>query len=151
MKTKSALKRQIFHLAEQDREALIFIREELQLPSDALAVRTGIRELNRRLKETQMGDMTKKPIITKGIKKCPKCGADLGSIVEIEQEGILIQVLQAGNQFFLDERAMCSVCLQPVYWNVNIKNMDKLVEMNLGQVIESPSVDEGEESNVEND
>jgi hypothetical protein len=48
---KSTLKRHLFNLAEEDREALAFIRKELELSSDALTVRIALRELARRLKE----------------------------------------------------------------------------------------------------
>jgi hypothetical protein len=129
VKIRSALKRQLFHLADQDRDALVFIREELQLSSDALAVRIGIRELNRRLREKRTHDMTRKPLINKGIKRCSQCGTELGTILEIEQDGVMVQVLQAGNQYIMDERAMCAVCLQPVYWNVKLNHLEKLASM----------------------
>jgi hypothetical protein len=50
----SNLKVHCFDLADRDIEALAFIRGELELPSNALAVRIAIRELARRLKEKQM-------------------------------------------------------------------------------------------------
>ena len=48
------LKAYLFDLAEKDIEALAFIRETLEINSNALAVRLAIRELARRLKEKQM-------------------------------------------------------------------------------------------------
>lgn len=45
------LKAQLFDLADQDREALALIREDLQLTSNALAVRIAIRSLAKKLAE----------------------------------------------------------------------------------------------------
>ena len=43
------LRRQVFHLADQDRAALAIIRAETGWPSDALTVRLALRELAKRL------------------------------------------------------------------------------------------------------
>jgi hypothetical protein len=62
-------------------------------------------------------------------KTCPQCGAELGTINEIEQGGVLVHVLQVGNQYILDERALCSTCLTPVYWNTGLMNLQRLISM----------------------
>ncbi len=80
--------------------------------------------------------MTKKPVINKWIKRCSQCGTELGTILEIEQDGVMVQVLKAGSQYIMDERAMCAVCLQPVYWNTNLKHLEKLVSVHPDQAIE---------------
>ena len=47
------LKAHLFDLADQDRECLTAIRERLELPSNALAVRIAIRALAKRLSNPQ--------------------------------------------------------------------------------------------------
>jgi hypothetical protein len=47
------IKTHLFDLADEDREALVFIRETLGISSNALAVRMAIREMANRLKEEQ--------------------------------------------------------------------------------------------------
>jgi hypothetical protein len=75
------------------------------------------------------------------IKTCPNCNAQLGTISEIEQGGILVHVLQVGNQYILDERALCASCLTPVYWNTGLNNLQKLITMITGQEISVKELD----------
>jgi hypothetical protein len=66
------------------------------------------------------------------VKTCSTCGAHVGRVVEIEKNGVLLNVLQVGNQYILDERALCAVCLQPVYWNTSISKLESLLRMITG-------------------
>ena len=50
-KSAGNLRRQLFHLADVDRAALVQIRETLELDSNALAVRLAIRYLAKRLSD----------------------------------------------------------------------------------------------------
>jgi hypothetical protein len=52
------LKLHSFDLSDQDREALANIRERLGLTSNAVAVRTAIRELARRLSDPNKANST---------------------------------------------------------------------------------------------
>jgi hypothetical protein len=49
MNSPSSLKAHLFDLADQDRTALATIREQMELDSNALAVRIAIRNLARQL------------------------------------------------------------------------------------------------------
>lgn len=53
-KVTSNLKLHSFDLGDQDREALVYIREHLGLTSHALAVRVAIRELASQLKAQEI-------------------------------------------------------------------------------------------------
>ncbi len=68
-------------------------------------------------------------------KTCRRCGADLGQVMALEHQGRLVHVLKVGNQYILDERAICSVCLTPTYWNTSISQLQRLIELVTGQEI----------------
>lgn len=59
MTSPGNLKAQLFDLADQDRLALARIREHLGLTSNALAVRTAIRDLAKRLSEPKAEEQAK--------------------------------------------------------------------------------------------
>ena len=79
------------------------------------------------------------------IKTCSTCGAQVGRVIDIEKNGVLIHVLQVGNQYILDERALCAVCLEPVYWNTSIGKLESLLRMITGRV---PPIEELEKSDA---
>jgi len=51
--TPGNLKKTCVHLGDKDREAIKCIRECLELDSDALAIRTAIRSLAKRLSKAE--------------------------------------------------------------------------------------------------
>jgi hypothetical protein len=65
----------------------------------------------------------------KGSLICKECGADLGIIYEIKKGAVQVQLLRVGSMFILDERALCSVCQRPVYWNTGLNNLQKLADL----------------------
>jgi hypothetical protein len=54
MESKTTLKRQLFHLADEDRAALAIIRAETGWPSDALTVRQALRFLAKRINDKKV-------------------------------------------------------------------------------------------------
>lgn len=66
MDSPGGLKRACFHLGDQDRAAIERIRERLDLPSSALAIRYALRTLDKRLAENPPRTMVEAALLLGG-------------------------------------------------------------------------------------